>query len=299
MEQLIEKAYHIIMQELHLLFESSVKILPRIALALFTILLFYQLARFARKLTKKIFSRLFDNITLINAFSSFIYYCLLFGGIYTALSTLQLSKAATSLLAGAGFIGLAMSFAFQDLATNLISGFFITIQKPFHLNDLIETNGFLGKVQQIGVRTVSILDNDGQLIIIPSKEIFQNPMINYSVVKKRRISLDVGVSYAEDLEKVRDITLETVAKIPELLKSEEIFLHYNSFGDSSINFTLKFWIERTEQRAYNEAMSNAIILIKKVYDEHNISIPFPIRTLDFGIKGGEKLNEIYNLKPVS
>jgi small conductance mechanosensitive channel len=104
--------------------------------------------------------------------------------------------------------------------------------------------------------------------------------------------LKVGVSYGEDLEQVRAVTLNAIKALPDLLAREDISLYYTEFGDSSINFELRFWINFKKQPDYLQARSEAIIAIKKAYNKHNISIPFPIRTLDFGIKGGEKLNEV-------
>ena len=108
---------------------------------------------------------------------------------------------------------------------------------------------------------------------------------------KRRVDLNVGVSYGDDLEKVKRITFEALKGIPNLSKEEETSLFFNKFGDSSINFVVRIWVNTPEQPAFLEVTSEAIIRIKKAFDANNISIPFPIRTLDFGIKGGQTFSE--------
>ena len=122
--------------------------------------------------------------------------------------------------------------------------------------------------------------------------LFQNPLINDSENIYKRIDLNVGVSYGEDLERVRDIAIESVKNTPNINNDKDIDLVYLAFGDSSINFRIMIWVEYKSQLEFLKSQSEAIIAIKKAFDREDIMIPFPIRTLDFGIKGGEKLNEV-------
>jgi small conductance mechanosensitive channel len=131
----------------------------------------------------------------------------------------------------------------------------------------------------------------GQHIHIPNKDIYNKPIINYSEEGKRRIDLKCGVSYGDDLEKVKRVTIEAVQGIEYILPKEGITLFFKGFGDFSIDFEVRYWVDFKKQPDYLAAMSDGIMRIKKAYDENNIMIPFPIRTLDFGMKGGEKLNE--------
>ncbi len=122
--------------------------------------------------------------------------------------------------------------------------------------------------------------------------LFQNPLINDSENIYKRIDLNVGVSYGEDLERVRDIAIEAVKNTPNRNNNKDIDLVYLAFGDSSIDFRIMIWVEYKSQLDFLKSQSEAIIAIKKAFDREDIMIPFPIRTLDFGIKGGEKLNEV-------
>ena len=187
---------------------------------------------------------------------------------------------------------LALGFAFQDIATNFIAGFFMAAKRPFKIGQVIHCEGHSGIIKHIGIRTTEIASFQGQEIIIPNKLLFQNPLINDSENVYKRIDLEVGVSYGEDLERVRDITIDAVKNIPNIQKDKEISLFYKEFGGSSINFTIMIWVEFISQLEFLNSQSEAIIAIKKAYDSEDIMIPFPIRTLDFGIKGGEKLNEV-------
>ena len=157
---------------------------------------------------------------------------------------------------------------------------------------LIKSNDFFGVVKRINLRTTDILTPQGQMVLIPNKEVFQSPLINYSETGGRRIDLTVGISYGDDLEKVKNVTLGIIKDIPHQAPDSKVELFYEKFGDSSINFVVRVWLNAISQKEYKEAASEIIMKIKKAYDENDITIPFPIRTLDFGIKGGEKFSEM-------
>lgn len=267
-------------------------LLPNMVLAIIVMVLFYFIAKLMRRLVKKIMGHITDQVALNNLFGTITYLVFIFLGLFVSLNILHLEQTVSSLLAGAGIIGLALGFAFQDISANFISGIMIAFRKPFHVGDMVETNGYLGVVEEINLRVTIIKTLQGLHVIIPNKDIVQTPMTNYTLTDDRRVDLEVGVSYGEDLERVEEITREAVKDIPGMAQEPGINFYYQEFGDSSINFLLVFWIARSTQATYLSAKSEAVKRIKKAYDANNITIPFPIRTLDFGIKGGEKLSEM-------
>lgn len=272
--------------------EALIKLLPNIVLAAVVMVLGLYIAKFIRKIAIKITAKISKNHTLSNLFSSILYFSFIGIVLFTVLTILNLDKAVTSILAGAGILGLALAFAFQDIAANFMSGIFISFRKPLKIGDIVQIKDYMGKVTEINLRDTLIETFQGKTVIIPNKEVFQNPIENYTILQKRRFDLSVGVSYAEDLEKVRQITLEAVSTIEELSKEDPVNVFFVAFGDSSVNLSIRMWIDTPEQSVYNKVGSEAIIRIKKAYDAHGILIPFPIRTLDFGIKGGTALNHV-------
>ncbi len=288
----INKAYQIIANKLSLWLKELIRLLPNIALATLVLVLGFFIAKWLKKLTCKIFTRFIQNETLNNLFSSLVYIFVLGVAIFVALSILNLDKAVTSILAGAGIIGLALAFAFQDIASNFMSGIFLSIRRPLHTGDIVQIKDYMGKITQINLRDTVLRTFQGQMVIIPNKEVLQNPIENYSLLGKRRMDLTVGVSYGDDLQKVKNVTLKALEGIEGLTKDDEITFFYKEFGDSSINFDVRLWVHTPEQPEYLQVRSEAVMRIKQAYDENDITIPFPIRTLDFGIKGGVPLNEI-------
>ncbi|MFL9843426.1 mechanosensitive ion channel family protein [Flavobacterium rhizosphaerae] len=273
-------------------FNDFVRLLPNIVIAAIILVLGFYLAKLIRNLALRFINKMSQNATLNNLFGSIIYITVIGIVLFTALSILQLDKAVTTALAGAGILGLALAFAFQDIAANFMSGVFISFRKPLHVGDIVSVSGYMGKVIEVNLRDTVISTFEGKTVIIPNKDVFQNAIENYSLQGKRRFDLEVGVSYGDDLEKVKRITLEAVRDIEGLSEADETTMFYTGFGDSSINFSIRIWVNTPEQMAFKKVGSEAIMRIKKAYDDNDIMIPFPIRTLDFGIKGGEKLSEM-------
>ncbi|KQN35983.1 mechanosensitive ion channel protein MscS [Pedobacter sp. Leaf41] len=288
----IEHAYKLILDKLSIWAKEFIRILPNIALAALILVLGFYLAKYIRNLLRRILKRFILNEALDNLFSSVIYIFLLGIVVFIALSVLQLDKAVTSILAGAGIIGLALAFAFQDIASNFISGIFLSVRKPLYVGDIVKIKDYMGKVEEINLRDTVIKTYQGQMVIIPNKDVFQNPIENYTLLGKRRLDMNVGISYGEDLESVKSLTIQAVKDIDGLVEEEEVTMFYTGFGDSSINYVIRLWINVHDNVNILEVQSQCILRIKKVYDEHNIMIPFPIRTLDFGIKGGVSLSEM-------
>jgi len=268
--------------------EAIILNLPNFFLSVVILLFFIGVARLIGRLISRLLSRVSQYPSINNIIRMIVTYTIIVIGVFTALETLGYKKMVTSLLAGAGIVGLALSFAFQDIATNLVSGFIIAIRQPFKEGDLIETNSQLGFVNKISLRTTDIVTFQGQNIMIPNKEIFEKPITLYST-GYRRVDLPVGISYGEDLQTVEEITIRAIQSLDFIAKDRDVILYWQEFGSSSINFIVVFWIQFPGENFF-KARSEAIKAIKAVYDEEGITIPFPIRTLDFGIKGGKTLD---------
>lgn len=270
--------------------EQIVLLMPNFLVSVVILIIFWILARLFRKSIRKILRPASTTIQIDRLIATVVYIVVLLSGVFIALGVLGMQKTVTSFLAGAGIIGLALGFAFQDLGANLISGIYMSVRQIFHTGDLIKTNGYFGNVAKIDLRSTTLETLDGQQVVIPNKEVFENPIANYSASGKRRVDLAVGVSYADNLEKAEKLALESVESIDKREKSKTPELFYQEFGASSINFIIRFWINFEKQTDYLEARHAAVKRIKSKFDENDITIPFPIRTLDFGIEGGENLS---------
>ena len=157
----LNEAINLLMKELENWLEIAVKAIPNLILAFLVFTVFWFLSRYVRLGTRKLMNRVSSNRAvdgLIENFISFLVMCL---GLFLALGILNLDKTLTSLLAGAGVIGLALGFAFQEIASNFVSGVFIAFRQPYQIGDIIKIDDFFGEVTSIDLRTTSITTFDG------------------------------------------------------------------------------------------------------------------------------------------
>lgn len=267
-----------------------VDFLPKLFIALLLVIAFLLVAKWMRrwvlKLTLKL-SRGRMNIASIAA--AFTYFVVLVIGLVIVLEFMGLQQMVTKVLAGAGVLGIIAGFAFKDIASNLFAGLLLKWQDPFGRGDWIQIGSTYGLVLEIGWILTRVHSITGQEIFIPNQTIYNSSFTNYTTFKRRRIILESGVSYGDDLDKVKAVALDEVMKIDQVLKDEEIDFFFTSIGGSSYNFQLRFWIEFHRNHDYLTAMDEVIRRIKKRFEVEGISIPYNVTTLDFGVKGGVNL----------
>ena len=262
--------------------------LPELLAAIIIFGIFFYLSKWARLLTIKIFTKLEAPRSLANLFATIAKILVLVIGVMIALGVLNLDKTVTSMLAGLGIVGVALGFAFQDIAANFISGILLIFRKPFEIGDVIEVNDITGVVERVDIRTTIIRTFQGQLVHVPNQMVFQNAITNYSEFKTRRIDLEVGVGYESDLDQVEHLFLEAINRL-DYVKTEPVpMLHFESFGESSIDLTIRFWFDFTKQPDFLTARSEAIKAVKKVSDDNDIVLPFPITSIDLIQQGSDK-----------
>lgn len=288
----LQEAYKQLLAKLQGWLNATIEMLPNLLLAIVILVVFGLLGKLIRKMVNRLLHKTTDNKTIIDLLETIAGVIIVGIGVFVALGVLQLQGTVTSLLAGAGIIGLAIGFAFQDIAANFISGILLSIRHPFGKGDIIESNDFYGTVQKINLRNTLIKTPQGQRVYIPNKVVYENPFINYTANYKRRIDISCGVSYGDDLEKAKELAIEAVESLDNYDSGKDVEFFYDEFGGSSINFKIRFWVNFRKNPDFWQARSDAIIAITKKFDENDIMIPFPIRTLDFGIRGGEKLSSM-------
>lgn len=264
--------------------DSLILSLPNFILAVVVFILFIIAAKYIGKLLNKIlrFKVRQDSIREITI--KMVKVLVIAVGFFVALGLLNLNTVLTSVLAGAGVVGLAIGLALQGTLNNTFSGILLSFLPELQIGDWIENNGYAGRVVEINLRSIIIQEADNNFVVIPNSQVIDAPFKNFSRTSRSRIMVDCGVAYESDLEFVRDLTIKTVEKNFPQQKNEEVEFMYKEFGDSSINFVVRFWTVATNNREVLFARSKAIIEIKKVYDQNKINIPFPIRTLEFNNK---------------
>jgi len=286
----IDEIYKLLSEKLEGWIESGITLLPNIAVAFVIAIVFGVLAKFVGNVSGKLMRRTFESRQIAGLLTSIIKFIIIIAGVFIALDFVGLKGTVTSLLAGAGIVGLAIGFAFQDMTENFIAGVAMGIRKPFEIGDVIQANDVFGNVEEINLRNTCVLTFYGQRVIIPNKILFRNILTNYTVLRHRRIEIPVGISYADDPQKARQVIVDAMNEKDYVINKGETNVYAESFGDSSVNLLLWFWIRYPGEPNYMEVRHDAIVTIQRALNEADILIPFPIRTLDFDARGGEKLN---------
>ncbi len=289
----IGKAWNLLVGKVMGWVRDFILLLPNLAVAVAVLIGFWLLAKLARNLLNRLLRRVSHSEQVNRVLCHTIFLALIAAGLFIALGILGLQKTVASLLAGAGILGLALGFAFQDIAANFMAGIYLSIEHPFRTGHLIESKDIQGIVKRVHLRWTEIRTPQGQIILVPNKQIFENPITNFSSTGQRRVDLKAGVSYGDDLDKVKRVALQAISQVPSRKPDTEVELFFEELADSSINLVVRFWIDFTSRQAdYLRAKSEAIERLKKAFDDNGITLPFPTRTLDFAVKGGESLTQV-------
>ena len=274
-------------------YETGVALLPNLLIAALIVVAAAFLARLVRALVVNVLHRVTEKApqarNVVDLMGTVAYVVVLAAGTFIALTVLNLDGLVTTLLAGAGVVGLALGFAFQDIASNFIAGILMAIRVPFLVGEIIETSGFTGTVEEITLRSTLLRTFQGQLVILPNAKVYGDPIVNFSRLKSRRVDLSCGVGYGDDLGHAQQVALDAVDGLEVRRSDRPVQLYYTEFGDSSINFTVRFWVDFQAQTDFLDAQSQAIMAVKAAFDRSGVTIPFPIRTLDFDPNGGVAL----------
>jgi small conductance mechanosensitive channel len=281
--------------KLHEWVRALVLHLPNLLLAVLIVVVGAFVARATRSVVRRVLTRATEHApharNVVDLLATLSYVAVMAAGTFIALGVLNLDGVVTSLLAGAGILGLALGFAFQDIASNFIAGVLMAVRAPFLVGQMVETNGFTGTVAQISLRSTVLTTFQGQRVILPNAKVYGDAITNFSARRERRIDLAGGVGYGDDLDVAERAAVAAVAALPACKADRPVHLFYTAFGESSVEFSLRFWIDFTQQTDFFGAQSEAIKAVKAAFDAHGITIPFPIRTLEFGPSGGVALRE--------
>lgn len=176
----------------------------------------------------------------------------------------QLGIQTTSLIAVLGAAGLAVGLALQGSLSNFASGVLIILFRPYKVGDYIEGAGVAGSVEDMQILTTVLRTSDNKRVIVPNSQIMGSIITNYSSNDQRRIDLVVGVSYDDDIDKVRDELKALVAADDRILDDPACLIAVSELADSSVNFVLRPWVKTSDYSVVKFSLTEAI---KKRFDE--------------------------------
>jgi len=186
----------------------------------------------------------------------------------------QLGIQTASLIALLGAAGLAVGLALQGSLSNFAAGVLIVLFRPYKVGDWIEGGGVSGSVEDVQILTTVLKTGDNKRVIIPNSQIMGTTITNYSANDKRRVDLVIGVSYDDDIDKVRAEIEAVIAAEQRILADPPVTIAVSELADSSVNFVVRPWVKTEDYWGVFFALTEAI---KKRFDQAGISIPYPQR----------------------
>lgn len=182
------------------------------------------------------------------------------------------------LIAALGLSSVAIGFAFQDIFKNFLAGILLLLQQPFHINDQVIIDKYEGTVERIDLRFTKIRTYQGEKVLLPNATVFTSAVQVRTAYGHRRTDLEVGVDYQTPLDEAIEVLYATINRVEGVLSKPAAEIDIVSFGESSIDFMVRYWTVPQQNRV-RYVQTQVIIAIKKAFDKVNINIPYPIRTI--------------------
>ena len=189
----------------------------------------------------------------------------------------------TGLAVLSGAIGVGLGFGLQKVVSNLVSGVIILLDKSIKPGDVISIGDTFGWINALGARYVSITTRDGREYLIPNEDLITGQVVNWSHSNDFvRLDIHFGTSYGDDPHLVRKLAIQAASSVDRVLTTRPPVCHITGFGDSSVDYVLRFWITDPTGGLTN-IRGNVYLALWDKFQENDISIPFPqreVRLLD-------------------
>jgi small-conductance mechanosensitive channel len=181
----------------------------------------------------------------------------------------------TSLAVILGFLSVGIGFGLQYIASDIVSGFILLFERPVRIGDRLKMDDIEGRVDNISIRTTTVVTNDDITVIIPNSDLVRGKVTNWSYSNRVRIRLPVGAAYGSDVEKVTKALCEAGGAVDAVLKQPPPTVQFKKFGESSLDFELLVWIDRPHDHV--QIRSDLNYHIERLFREYDLEMPFPQR----------------------
>ncbi|MBR7180117.1 MAG: mechanosensitive ion channel family protein [Kiritimatiellae bacterium] len=190
--------------------------------------------------------------------------------IIMVLSRLGLNVA--PLIAGLGVTGFILGFAFQETLGNFAAGMMIAINEPFKVGDTVQAAGHLGTIREMNMMATVMTSADNKKIVLPNKSVWGGPITNFSALSIRRVDMQVGIAYGEDISKAVAIVKDVLSRMPGVLDDPAPTVAVAGLDSSQITLNIRPWAQSTE---YFDILSETLKSVKEEFDKAGVEIPFP------------------------
>lgn len=258
--------------EVNVFWKEFIHILPKAIIAFVIFILFLFLSGKVSNLVKnRLVFRTKDPL-LSGFISKITKWIVSIIGFVICMEILGFATLAGGIVTGAGLSAVILGFAFKNIGENFLSGLLLAFNRPFNTGDLIQVEGYTGKITSMDFRTTNIETFDGQNVFIPNSIIINNPLVNYTYESKRRIDFTIQVDYTNDLDKAKKIILNSIKKVKDVLEEPKPLVIVDELT-TSMSIKSFFWIDtKISESSLPEIKSDVIELSRKELNAEGIFI---------------------------
>ncbi|QDT02059.1 Small-conductance mechanosensitive channel [Rubripirellula lacrimiformis] len=266
--------------QLRQLGRDFVQLLPLLAVGMFVITLAYLIAKLAARIARRLTARRLDSQLLQQVIASVVAVLVMLVGVYIALKVSGLSRLAVTVLGGTGLVGLALGFAFRDIAENYLASVLISLNRPFNVGDLIELEGQKGFVRRVTTRGTLLLTVDGNHIQIPNSTVYKAILTNYSSSPRVRREFVMGIGYDDSVTEAQQIVHQVLVEHDAVLDDPAPLVLVDSLGASTVNLVTRFWLDAER---FDAASVCSVLMrqAKTALSDAEISMPDEAREVVF------------------
>ncbi|MEQ8768641.1 MAG: mechanosensitive ion channel family protein, partial [Planctomycetota bacterium] len=221
-----------------------------------------------------LFDKLTDKRLISGVLKQTMRMVLLLLGIFLALEVMNATALVGAVLGTAGVVGLAVGFAFRDIVENYLASIILSIRQPFRSKDYVEIGDYAGTVIRMNLRETVLMSVDGNHLTFPNAHVFKSTVINYTRNPLRRFEVVVGVGTDVDLKKASDLGLDVLRAMAGVVDDPAPSSRFQTLGDSNVLLSFYGWVDQ-ELADFIKVNSEAIRLLKAVFDQNDIDMPVP------------------------
>lgn len=256
------------------------KNLPRVGTGILMMSIFVFIGFKLQSFSKKIWSKKIPNIFLAGTIARLVMVPLWLMFFYLSLLTIGLQSLAGTIIGGTGVLGIVIGFAFKGIAENYLSGLLLAIRSPFTKGDNVKINQIEGIVQNLNMRGTTLMDSDGNLVLVPNITVIQSVVKNLSVNQNKRSTFVMGVGFRDSIKQCQDLILEALQTISGVCQEPSPLIFVENMGTSTINIRVYFWFNSKES-SESTLRSSAIIKSKEILLAHGMHLPDSAREIIF------------------
>lgn len=272
--------YQTIMTSANHLLQQMISRIPYLIVASLVFVIFWVLSIFFKKAVTRILGSRKHHQNLVTVFRRVGSALILFLGFMVAMIIAVPSFTPGKLIGALGIGSVAIGFAFKDIFQNLLSGILLLLSEPFRIGDQIISGNFEGTVEDIQIRATTIRTYDGRKVVIPNSQLYTSTMTVNTAYSQRRLEFDVGIGYENNIIDAQRVILSVLKAAPTVSKLAEPSVIATALADSSVVLRVRWFIDDGTQTNRVASINEVIILVKEALEKANISIPFPVTTLD-------------------